>query len=112
MARIQRGTAPQDGVPIASCEYQGARWTLYLRVDKGSGSWLSLKLTASHHARKANFWLGWSMAERRYARTRDAGTLERYEPMMLRWARCVLDPTVPEDERIADPVPLDLLIAT
>lgn len=74
------GNVPGNGVMI--CESRG--WILFLQ-DGDHDRWLSLKLVSKVPRKKANYWLGWSLDERRLAGGKDAVILDKHAPEVFDW---------------------------
>ena len=60
-------------------------WHLCHRPGRSSHGWVSLHLFRTERAPKVSYWLGWSVIERRLARSRDAGRLREAQPDVLAW---------------------------
>lgn len=83
-----QGTAPRGaGWSDGPTFYvEGVNWRLHVRAET-KGGWLWLKLRALGLARKANYPLGWSDAQVRFADTPSAEHLEYERPELFERVR-------------------------
>lgn len=81
--KTRSGTAPTDANGIIVEGESG--WTIYRRA-KSAGDWLSLKVVHAEPIEgAANYWFGWNLAEKRFARTGDVPRMEKDNPDLLAW---------------------------
>lgn len=84
MPRYFEGSAPPAGILLA----ENNEWQLYDRPAHGTPTWVSLKLVAKNlQLHKANYWLGWHRAERRFATGRDSAILRAELPGVYEWVK-------------------------
>ena len=82
-------------------------WFLY-RLSTSTAEWVSLKLV--HPAPiegAANYWLGWNLADKRFAGQRDAARLAAHQPKLYAWAEDLMNnvyPNLSEEDMALDSV--------
>ena len=75
-------------------------WVLY-RLAGSNADWLSLKLVhIGPIAGAANYWLGWSVKDKRLSRVKDTERLALHQPELHRWVVRIMSelyPTLKEE---------------
>jgi hypothetical protein len=61
----------------------GASWRLHLKAAPNPTGWLDLKLQAQGMAQKANYPLGWSAEQMRFASDKHLWHLKRERPVLF-----------------------------
>lgn len=87
--KTRNGTPPTDANGLIG-ENEDSGWTIYRRA-RSAGDWLSLKIAHLGEIEgAANYWLGWNLATKRFARTGDIGRLQTGNPDLLAWVESVM----------------------
>jgi hypothetical protein len=87
VASVYKGNTPPDAWDEIA---QVDGWRVY--AQSSGGGWFNVKVVASRpRARKANFWLGWNLSERRMADNHGHRVMAEHYPDLMRSILGLLD---------------------